>query len=103
VCINQANDEEKGSQVRMMDQIYRNASKVLVWLGEGDSSSDEAMELINRIPPKDKKVDHAINVLRTFPNITDPGWDHILRLFQRDYFTRLWVSFHTVIHYIHKT
>jgi Heterokaryon incompatibility protein (HET) len=33
ICINQANDEEKGHQVKLMGQIYSTAAFVLVWLG----------------------------------------------------------------------
>jgi hypothetical protein len=46
ICINQANTsealEERGRQVAMMDQIYRNAIQVNVYLGEGDPASDVA-------------------------------------------------------------
>jgi hypothetical protein len=33
VCIDQADDEERSEQVQMMSRIYKNASRVLVWLG----------------------------------------------------------------------
>ncbi|GIZ45923.1 hypothetical protein CKM354_000906900 [Cercospora kikuchii] len=33
LCINQANDLEKGVQVAMMAQIYQQASRTLIWLG----------------------------------------------------------------------
>lgn len=33
LCINQADDEERSSQVQMMGHIYREAELVLVWLG----------------------------------------------------------------------
>jgi hypothetical protein len=38
ICINQADDVEKGGQVRHMGIIYRNAEQTIIWLGEGDSS-----------------------------------------------------------------
>ncbi|KAI4671740.1 uncharacterized protein J4E78_000236 [Alternaria triticimaculans] len=34
ICINQADDEEKGKQVTMMGNIYACAKSVLVWTGE---------------------------------------------------------------------
>jgi hypothetical protein len=37
ICINQADDVEKGHQVASMDIIYRTANKVNIWLGELDS------------------------------------------------------------------
>jgi len=33
VCINQENLLERNSQVQIMDQIYRNAETVHIWLG----------------------------------------------------------------------
>ncbi|RYP15119.1 hypothetical protein DL767_010355 [Monosporascus sp. MG133] len=47
ICINQADTtealEERGRQVAMMDQIYRNAIQVNVHLGAGDAASDAAI------------------------------------------------------------
>jgi hypothetical protein len=40
VCINQQDDEEKGRQVAMMDQIYKTATVVIVWLGPSEDYSD---------------------------------------------------------------
>jgi hypothetical protein len=34
VCIEQADDEEKSEQVMMIDEIFRSASRVTVWLVE---------------------------------------------------------------------
>jgi len=34
ICINQPNTKEKASQVSKMDQIYRNATRTIVWLGK---------------------------------------------------------------------
>lgn len=36
ICIDQDNVEERSAQVRLMSQIYRNASNVLIWLGHAD-------------------------------------------------------------------
>lgn len=37
ICIDQGNKEERSQQVRLMDRIYANATRVLVWLGEEKS------------------------------------------------------------------
>ncbi|UPX12207.1 uncharacterized protein EKO05_0002770 [Ascochyta rabiei] len=37
ICIDQDNLEEKGHQVARMDQLYREAGSVIVWLGEDQS------------------------------------------------------------------
>ena len=39
VCINQSDRAERSSQVQLMHKIYRNATKVLVWLGHEDGGN----------------------------------------------------------------
>ncbi|KAL8930408.1 MAG: hypothetical protein Q9208_000591 [Pyrenodesmia sp. 3 TL-2023] len=48
VCINQWNLAEKTHQVGMMRSIYRNASRVLIWLGETDKDIRKAMAFLQR-------------------------------------------------------
>jgi len=64
ICINQANTpdalEERGSQVAMMDQIYRGASKVLVHLGQGDAASDVACEALKSLVQYYMAAKHGI-------------------------------------------
>jgi hypothetical protein len=43
ICINQANEIEKGAQVAMMGDLYRFAARVIVWLGPEANHSDRAM------------------------------------------------------------
>jgi Heterokaryon incompatibility protein (HET) len=39
ICVNQADDGEKASQVREMHQVYRKASRTLIWLGQDSETS----------------------------------------------------------------
>ncbi|KAH7095503.1 heterokaryon incompatibility protein-domain-containing protein [Paraphoma chrysanthemicola] len=43
LCINQKNVEERGHQVRQMPVIYRNALRVIIWLGLATTAEDQAM------------------------------------------------------------
>jgi len=43
VCINQ-NDSEKNDQVPLMSQIYRKATRVLIWLGPAVHGSDAVLD-----------------------------------------------------------
>lgn len=47
LCINQDDLEERGQQVSMMDVIYGAARLVLIFLGEGDSQTDWAIERLS--------------------------------------------------------
>jgi hypothetical protein len=49
VCINQDDVNERSSQVRIMGAIYRDARKVLVWLGEEDQATENAFHLAESI------------------------------------------------------
>ena len=46
LCIDQMNDEEKSVQVQRMTSIYKQAARVLVWLGTSEDESDMAMDLV---------------------------------------------------------
>jgi hypothetical protein len=43
ICIDQTHDAEKSWQIQKMREIYEKASRVLIWLGPSDDTSDVAM------------------------------------------------------------
>lgn len=49
ICINQKDNREKGQQVRLMSLIYRNAARVIIWLGPEDMYTQAAIKMINRL------------------------------------------------------
>jgi hypothetical protein len=78
LCIDQSNIPERGAQVSIMASIYRNASRVLVWLGEQSAESNTAMQVITRF--RDNRN-----------SIRDENKKAIMSLSTRPYWTRLWV------------
>jgi len=46
LCINQADEAERTHQVSCIGDIYREASSVIVWLGEESASSEIAMDFL---------------------------------------------------------
>ncbi|CAK4034499.1 Hypothetical predicted protein [Lecanosticta acicola] len=60
VCINQADIDERNSQVAQMADIYRNAAIVLVWLGEGRSEAEDSsmLTIMERLLGHKWRVDH---------------------------------------------
>ena len=74
ICISQKDNDEKGPQVALMAQLYRNAESVLVWLGVGNSVIYEAIEILKdaaddakRYGVKPKLKFHA-NVMKPLNN-----------------------------------
>jgi hypothetical protein len=65
ICINQNDNVEKGSQVKRMDRIYANATRVCVWLGHATAEMQPAFDFIDEIEFYDKSTN-----TRTSSNIT---------------------------------
>jgi hypothetical protein len=47
ICIDQTSIPERNHQVALMGEIYRKATRVVVWLGEGDNESDAVAKRLN--------------------------------------------------------
>ena len=114
ICINQEDVNERSQEVRRMSQIYSRATRVIIWLGpESDNSSLAIRTLLSF--EKDLVDDYPSNMYTTdtsapyreensrAENVEDNPdmWDTeedlkgslpaIQLLFQRPWFTRLWV------------
>jgi len=103
ICIDQNNLDERSQQVRKMRYIYKNASKVLVWLGPSSISSLESLELVSEL----YKNSHDRVYIEK--KIADPEcletFYGLCRLFELDYWRRVWVVQETssakdiIVHY----
>ena len=86
ICINQENPLEKNHQVEMMSEIYGRASKVCIWLGEGDRSSRMALEFIKKEVLQLQNFDELCGSEQA-----SEKWGALLDLMQRPWFSRRWV------------
>lgn len=84
ICINQEDDREKGLQVQRMGDIYREADKVIAWLGIHDDESVALFKWIN-IARRDGIV---LNDTTQIPPRLDAALNDLAN---RPYFTRMWV------------
>ncbi|PGH02631.1 hypothetical protein GX51_04514 [Blastomyces parvus] len=85
LCVDQANQEEKSTQVSMMFRIFDTADNVCVWLGEDADESARAMEFIrSRLKPDefDKSVED--------PSLLKE-WIALSALIRRPWFSRRWI------------
>ncbi|KAB5536698.1 heterokaryon incompatibility protein-domain-containing protein [Coniochaeta sp. 2T2.1] len=79
VCIDQCNNEERSLQVRLMDQTYKDATYVSVWLGLIPLPDEYSSAWDNRFPSKTIESDGF-------------DWrDSMADLSNRPYWSRLWV------------
>jgi len=92
LCINQANPLEKARQVRKMDDIYRLATKVHIWLGADTSLDSEAVfaHVTNLAQQSDSSKRSSDE-----PRGLDQTGEHVdanlHRLLSNPWFTRRWV------------
>jgi hypothetical protein len=101
LCLNQDDKKEMGKQVQIMDRIYKEAERVLVWLGMGMDGSDRAIDTIARFrdyehwakdtTTTDKQVLHYID--RLFPDRHDLSgrMTEVFSLAERPYWGRVWI------------
>jgi len=100
ICINQDDDDEKTIQVRLMRDIYAGSTRVMIWLGEQEGQSEEAMALIGTILAVAVR-DRDHNIQRSLfsqppghPRLPEPGdpiWWAFWALLQRPWFRRAWI------------
>ncbi|CAO2649165.1 Nn.00g101140.m01.CDS01 [Neocucurbitaria sp. VM-36] len=100
ICINQEDQEERTSQVSMMAEIYRSAETVIVWLGDEDEDTWRSFTLVRvlsklcndclrQITPDKLNSEATLGILGPYCQIS--FWRSVARLFQRKYFTRVWI------------
>ncbi|PVH79308.1 hypothetical protein DL98DRAFT_572608 [Cadophora sp. DSE1049] len=96
LCIDQQNDPERGGQVLIMSKIFRQATKVLVWLGEAADDSDMLFELMAKVEGRLDRLDSLITVWGQ-AGIDVSGLTKakiqsaFLAIGCRPYWTRLWI------------
>ena len=104
ICINQDDLKERSAQVQLMGEIYKRASRVLIWLGEEDSGTAAAYDtmkcLKERVFNLDKERNDSVAKLPSkieackslgipLPNSSELY--AVERLFQRPWFYRAWI------------
>jgi hypothetical protein len=72
ICINQNDDREKTHQVQQMGRIYKEAEKVIIWLGEGTEESNRAMDLMKSLHNYTVKIGSDWRPLAKYWMITKP-------------------------------
>lgn len=110
LCIDQTNNDEKGVQVAMMDDIYKSASKVVIFLGDADQHTEcalEVMEELARVPEANPGwAAHSFDDFdpgTAFENLLEAGralgmrdlgpadWLDYGAFLMRNWFGRIWV------------
>jgi len=105
VSINQADDTERGHQVKRMGRVYEKARRVIVWLGhDTEGIAKDSFELIietnscmDKLMGKSKHVDcwrHCCipRLEPPYPICSDKSkWAQVYKIMTLQWFKRLWV------------
>ncbi|KAB8291751.1 hypothetical protein EYC80_006546 [Monilinia laxa] len=99
LCINQRKVKERNAQVQIMGDIYSGASKVIVWLGNAEDKSDDAIKMLQDISAQvvlkrteqisDEEYENRLGHLSN--NYSHKDWKALVALCQRPYWSRIWV------------
>ncbi|RYP78391.1 hypothetical protein DL771_000576 [Monosporascus sp. 5C6A] len=104
LCIDQENDEEKGQQVPLMNDLYRRAAHVLVWLGDPEADGvlalpfmrlcASAADVVRRAHMSAHQLTEQQWVQLGFPMAQQERWRctrALLAFLGRPWFRRVWV------------
>ena len=99
ICINQNDEDEKAVQVSIMGAIYKNAVCVVIWLGAVEDDNQLAIDCLAKLGRRLRQTRGNLFGTKTaeeivqlgFPSPKHPLWPALYRLFQKKWFTRLWV------------
>ncbi|KAL8668607.1 MAG: hypothetical protein Q9168_006769 [Polycauliona sp. 1 TL-2023] len=90
LCINQKDIQERNDQVKLMGAIYKNASRVLVFLGIEAEHSADAMSLLIPIGRLAQEDHDGLEALLKDDALTT-SWQGLQRLFRRPWWGRAWI------------
>lgn len=107
ICINQGHEhasadkpasvedlDEKSNQVALMGTIYRNASRVIAWVG-GTANGRGALSFINKTACRDPEAmdnfEYERITVELWPWTILTTWLRVIELFKQPYFRRMWM------------
>jgi hypothetical protein len=100
LCINQGDVEERSAQVKNMGQVFKSASRTLIWLGEETpavAGAFPAFEAADEIFPPVEDValpsrEAIDDFMRTSFNLmSDLDWNSVVALLLHPWFKRKWI------------
>lgn len=91
LCINQDDIRERNAQVALMGQLYRNASQVVVWLGERTRLEAKAAVALEMIAAMSDDVEGILIRSVSLFGREMPKLFGLAGFFSRSWFDRLWI------------
>ena len=89
ICLNQDDDVEKADHIPLMGQIYKNASRTIVWLGEADEDTHRTLVFMKGVISVTREYNMMVGIGKE--DGYQPEWEAVRRYMRRAWFGRLWV------------
>jgi hypothetical protein len=110
ICIRQEDEEEKTQQVRMMKEIYKRATHVVIWFGEEAPEDKVAFDLLYRFEEAWAKFGEGLDFGPfqfafydyNLPATDAEDWWALVKFFQKPWFSRIWILQEVKISMFHK-
>jgi hypothetical protein len=87
IAINQKDLNERNAQVPLMDQIYGNAERVCIWLGESDEKSRKGFQVVDEMTKKVMSIDDLIK-----NKLIADDWACFMSVLRKDWFSRRYTT-----------
>ncbi|KAH0496270.1 hypothetical protein TgHK011_003641 [Trichoderma gracile] len=96
ICINQDDVAERSQQVKLMNAVYKNASKVLVWLGRDvDGVAADAVRMVHHLDEvfRDDEAHEAFKIAHEehLAMQSAERWVPLAKLTKLPWFHRIWI------------
>lgn len=90
ICINQVDTEEKASQVQIMGQIYKEASRVIAYLGTSEDAHLVQL-LFADLHFMKQGLGLPPGVFKVLGLVQRAKWDALVKFFSSPWFQRVWI------------
>ena len=99
ICITQSDEVEKAEQVAQMGQLFANAKRVIIWLGDDYEDSERVMrtmpllssQAVLEVLSAQNCIDFEALSKMGVPPVEDVLWISLFDLLHRPWFERLWI------------
>jgi hypothetical protein len=91
ICINQTDLKERGSQVKLMRKVYRQATSVIIDIGVEQDDSETGIALAHKLVAASQTGSEGGQDTSDVPDLEDKAWAAFRALIQRPWFTRVWM------------
>jgi len=98
LCINQSDNDERSSQVRLMYDVYSGAREVVAWTGRPSEDSHHMIQLLSLLQQEFRRMHNDKTPFSTAAIANIKGceypstrWDALAVFLQRPIFRRVWI------------